>query len=298
MVPETDRTAILELAHRHGIKVTGDIELNDIGLDFRAVLATDETGTAWVLRIPRRPDVLPRAENEARALRLLKGRLPVAVPDWRVFTSELIAYPRLPGTTAITIDPATKQPTWNIDKEAPLFTRSLGTALAALHSVTAAEAAGAGLKVATPAQVRCNCAGEIERIRREIGVATGLWNRWQTWLDDDEAWPPFAALIHGDLYAGHVLVDEAARATGVLDWTEAEVGDPAVDFIFHLMGFGTDGLDRLLIDYEAAGGITWPGMRHHITERLSFIPVKYALFALASGSAEHLAAARVQLGVT
>ena len=84
----------------------GEIERNDLGLDFLAAFMTDETGQAWVLRNPRRPDVLPRAENEARVLGLLKGRLPVEVPDWRIVTPELIAYPPLAGTTAVTVDPA------------------------------------------------------------------------------------------------------------------------------------------------------------------------------------------------
>jgi macrolide phosphotransferase len=249
------------------------------------------------LRIPRRPDVLARAENEARALRLIKGRLPVAVPDWQVFTPELIAYPRLPGTTALTVDPVTKQPTWNIDKESPAFARSFGQALAALHAVPEADATAAGLKVSSPAEARRQVADEIDRVKREVGVADHLMSRWRAWLDDDTCWPPATSLIHGDLYAGHVLVDEASRATGMLDWTEAEVGDPSADFVFHLMGFGEEGLERLLAEYKAAGGKTWPGMRRHIGERLSANPVKYALFALASGLDEHLAAARAQLGV-
>src|SRR3954452_18379336 len=123
MTPPNER-AITAIARRHGLVLVGEIELNDIGLDFRAAFATDESGMEWVLRLPRRPDVLPRAENEARVLRLLKGRLPAEVPDWRIFTPELIAYPRLAGTTALTIDPATKEPTWHIDKEAPAFAAS------------------------------------------------------------------------------------------------------------------------------------------------------------------------------
>lgn len=298
MAPETaqpDPDAIAALARRHGLSLTGETEMNDIGLDFRVAFAADETSRAWVLRIPRRSDVLPRAENEARVLRLLKGRLPVAVPDWQIFTPELIAYPRLPGTTAMTIDPATRQPNWNIDRESPVFARSLGQALAALHGIPAAEAATAGLKVSSAEEVRRAFADEIDRVRREVGIGEALLSRWRAWLED-ASWPPFTALIHGDLYAGHVLVDGTSRATGMLDWTEAEVGDPATDFVFHLMGFGEDGLDRLLSEYEAAGGRTWPGMRHHIAERLSAAPVKYALFALTNGLDEHLTAARAQLG--
>jgi aminoglycoside phosphotransferase (APT) family kinase protein len=35
-------------------------------------------------------------------------------------------------------------------------------------------------------------------------------------------------LIHGDLGAEHVLVD-GDRITGVIDWGDAAIGDPAVD---------------------------------------------------------------------
>jgi macrolide phosphotransferase len=292
-----DKEAIAALARRHGIAAAGAVVVNDIGLDFRAAFVDDEQGRPWVLRLPRRPDVLPRAANEARVLRLLRGRLPVAVPDWRVFTPDLIAYPRLPGATAMTFDPAAKQPVWHIDKDAPLFTTSLAAALAALHGIDPAEAGAAGVRVRSPEDVRRAAAAEIERVRREVGVAEELWRRWRAWLDNDALWPPFTALVHGDLYPGHVLVDADGRATGVLDWTEAEVGDPSVDFMFHWMGFGEAGLDALLRAYEAAGGRTWPGVRGHVAERVAAAPVKYALFALASGLADHLAAARAQLGV-
>ncbi|MBN9522941.1 macrolide 2'-phosphotransferase [bacterium] len=292
-----DEKAIAETARRHGLELAGDIQLNDVGLDFRVAFATDEAGTAWVLRLPRRPDVRPRAENEARVLRFLKGRLPAEIPDWRIFTPELIAYPRLAGTTAITIDPATKEPTWHVDKESPAFSASLARILAALHGTHPADAATAGVKVSTPAQVRRAFADDLDRVKKEVGVGEELWRRWRSWVDDDASWPPFTALVHGDLYVGHVLVDETSRATGVLDWTEAEVSDPTIDFTGHLMAFGRDGLDRLLADYEEAGGRTWPGVRRHTEERLSAFPVKYALFALASGTDEHLDAAKAQLGL-
>lgn len=292
-----DEETIAATARRHGLVLDGNIELNDLGLDFRAGFATDEVGIAWVLRIPRRPDVFPRAENEARVLNLVKDRLPVEVPNWRIFTRELIAYPRLAGTIAVTVDPATKEPAWNIDKEAPAFATSFAQMLAALHCIDPAEAAAAGLRVLSSEGARRAFADNLDRVKREVGIGEGLWRRWRSWLDDDRSWPPFTTLVHGDLHAGHVLVGETFRATGVLDWTEAEVSDPAIDFVYHLLGFGADGLERLLTKYEEAGGQTWPGMRSHIGERLSASPVTYALFALMSGQDEHLDAARAQLGV-
>jgi len=290
-----DRDALVSLARRHDVLLVGDVEVNDVGLDFRAAFARDEGGVEWVLRVPRRPDVLPRAENEARVLKLLRGRLPVAVPNWMVTTPGLIAYPRLAGTTAVTVDPETKEPTWHIDKDSAEFAESLARALAALHGVDPAEAVAAGLKASSPDETRGAFSDDLDRVRREIGVGADLDRRWRAWLDDDASWPPFSALVHGDLHVGHVLVDETSRATGILDWTEAEVSDPAIDFVFHLMAFGEAGLDRLLAVYEAASGRTWPGIRSHVAERLAAFPVKYALFALTSGEAEHLQAARVQL---
>ncbi|SYX54175.1 Uncharacterised protein (plasmid) [Citrobacter freundii] len=45
----------------------------------------------------------------------------------------------------------------------------------------------------------------------------------------------------------------------------------------HLMVFGEEGLAKLLLTYEAAGGRVWPRARHHIAERLAFRAVTYAL---------------------
>ncbi|EPB1316006.1 TPA: phosphotransferase, partial [Klebsiella pneumoniae] len=102
-------------------------------------------------------------------------------------------------------------------------------------------------------------------------------------------------VVHGDLYVGHVLIDNTERVSGMIDWSEARVDDPAIDMAAHLMVFGEEGLAKLLLTYEAAGGRVWPRLAHHIAERLAFGAVTYALFALDSGNEEYLAAAKAQL---
>ena len=37
------------------------------------------------------------------------------------------------------------------------------------------------------------------------------------------------AICHGDLYARHLLVDDAGDLAGVIDWGDCHRGDPAVD---------------------------------------------------------------------
>lgn len=290
---------IRKIAERHGIVLSGPLEIIETGLDFRVAMGDAEDGQAWVLRIPRREAVWFKAEREARVLRFLHGRLPVATPDWRVCSPALIAYPRLPFPTAVSVSAETGKPTWHIDKESSAFVESFAQALAALHTLKINEASAAiGNEMTVSSEPRHRFSEDLDRVKRELGIAEEVERPWRIWLDDDASWPAFTVLTHGDLHVGHVLVDEAHRAMGIIDWTEAEVGDPATDFKFHLMGFGEEGLDRLISKYEAAGGRTWPKIGSHVSARLSASPINYALFALETGNPEHLQEARRQLGLT
>ena len=282
------------LARRHGLAITGDITTNEMGLDFSVAfaLATFEgEERSWVLRIPRRPDAMARATYERRALDFLKPRLPVAIPDWRVFADDLIAYPLLPGQPALTFD-ATYAVTWHMDQGSPSYVEHLGRLIAALHAISPADARAAGLDEVI--DLRADFAGKLDRVRRELGIGAALDRRLSTWFDDT-SWPDFVTVTHGDLYAGHVLVEPDGRPTAVIDWTEARLGDPSIDFTGHATVFGPESLERLIAAYENAGGRTWPRMTAHITERAAAAPVLYGLFALLTQSPDHIAAAKAQL---
>lgn len=84
VVTTADTSQLYALAARHGLKLHGPLTVNELGLDYRIVIATVDDGRRWVLRIPRRAEVSAKVEPEARVLAMLKNRLPFAVPDWRV----------------------------------------------------------------------------------------------------------------------------------------------------------------------------------------------------------------------
>ncbi|HTV26106.1 MAG TPA: macrolide 2'-phosphotransferase, partial [Polyangiaceae bacterium] len=257
---------LLESARREGLELETDAALCDeSGLDFVVVHAHDASGTAWIVRRPRRPNVLESARLEARTLALVRPRLPVAVPDWRVFVDDVIAYPKLLGTTAVSFDPGAG-PRWNlIDPLAPSapFLDSLARAVAALQSIPLDEARDAGVRVSSLADERTWLAGCMQRTREALAPSQALWQRWHGWLESDATWPPDSVMVHGDLHPGHWLLGDDGRLTGILDWTAAQFGDPGTDFGLIHGAFGRSGLETLLDPFQRAGGKTWPGLLEH-----------------------------------
>jgi aminoglycoside phosphotransferase (APT) family kinase protein len=269
-------------------------ELDGSGLDFLVLHGRDAAGTRWIVRTPRRPDVTAAARVEARALALVAGKLPVAVPDWRVHTDEVIAYPRLPGRPAISLEGGA--PTWNLDPAAPsaAFIDSLAGALVALQAISPAQAAAAGLPRKPLDDERRAYREMIETTREALAPRPATVARWHAWLDG-ASWPSRLALVHGDLHPGHLLLDEAGAVSGVLDWTEAHLGDPATDLAMCFGCYGAATFARLLERFEARGGVSWPALAAHAAERWAFFPVLGAAWALRTGSAFALEHARAQL---
>ena len=294
-----NKNKVIEIAHKHAIYVKEDsLTFNQSGLDFLVVFAEDAVGERWVLRFPRREDVLPSADKEKRTLDLIVPRIAVEVPQWRVYTDELIAYRQLTGVPAGTIDHEAMAYVWEIDeKNVPsVFTKTLAEAMVSLHRIQSKAVETANLPVENAEEARKNMMKRMENVRAEFDVNEKLWKRWQDWVNNDTLWPAETCLVHGDLHAGHILIHSSARVTGIIDWTEASVTDPANDFVPHLRTFGEQALRDLILQYEQAGGYVWPNMEKHIIELTAAYPIGIAEFAQKSGLEEYKQMAKQVLG--
>ena len=288
------KETILDLARRAGISLREVTSINELGLDFQTAIGEALDGTKWILRVPRRKDLFSQIQKEQSSLNFLKTKVSFDVPDWKVVTRELVAYPLLPDRPALEVNPLSQEFTWNIDLNSQLYTESLGLILVELHRLTD-EAKKLGVEVKTPETVRRDFLDDLQLIQTELGVPANLENQWRSWIDDDTYWPSFASLIHGDLYAGHTLVDSAGRISGIIDWSEMQIGDSSTDFAGQYVALGEAQLDQLLSVYQATGGKTWPPMKEHIIQRASAAPLKFAVFALNTKNDELILAAKEQL---
>ncbi|UTT44576.1 MULTISPECIES: Mph(B) family macrolide 2'-phosphotransferase [Exiguobacterium] len=292
---------VIEIAKKHNLILKEEtMQFNESGLDFQVVYALDESGVDWVLRLPRREDVMPRTKVEKQALDLVNQYVKYfQAPNWIIYTDELIAYKKLDGVPAGTIDHNIGNYVWEIDinNVPPSFHMSLGRVLAELHSIPSDKAAEFGLIVQTPEEARKSMKQRMNDIKTKFGVGEKLWNRWQSWVNDDEMWPKKTGLIHGDVHAGHTMIDEEANVTGLIDWTEAKVTDISNDFVFNYKAFGEEGLEDLIIAYKEAGGYYWPKMKEHIIELVAAYPVSIAEFAIVSGVEEYVQMAKKALEI-
>jgi len=291
---------VIDIAKKHGLKILPEsLNPNESGLDFQVVFAKDLKGENWVLRFPRREDVLPNAKKEKQILDLIEPRMSVQAPVWEVFSDEIIAYRLLKGTPTGTIDTDAGAYVWKIDeKNVPdTYHDTLARTMVSLHHIDHEEARQAGLSVLGPEELKSSMKERMEKMKAAFGVGEALWSRWQTWLDNESIWPKQTALIHGDLHAGHILIDHEARVTGLIDWTEARVDDPAHNFGVHLTLFGEEALKKLIQSYQNAGGYVWRGMYEHIKEVVATYPIAVAEFAIVSGLKEYEDMARQMLGV-
>jgi aminoglycoside phosphotransferase (APT) family kinase protein len=103
---------------------------------------------------------------------------------------------------------------------------------------------------------------------------------------------PHRVLVHNDLGAEHLLVT-AGRLSGIIDWSDAAVSDPAIDFARLLRDFGPAFLDDVVTAYGGAPD-------EEFGDRVMFLARCAALedlaYGTASGSRAHATAARSSLG--
>lgn len=283
------------LAEEHGLLLTENINFNEMGVDFKVAFALDTDGQEWLLRIPRRDDMGEQIEKEKCILDLVKNRLSVGVPDWKIASSQLVAYPLLADKPVLTFDEKTYELSWNIDKSNSKYVTSLAKILVEIHSIPEIEVRENHLKITNPSDLRGEIANHLQVVKSEIGISEELETRYKRWLDNDTLWPNYTQFVHGDLYAGHVLTSRDGIVSGIIDWSTAHVGDPTVDFSGHATVFGEQSLRLLIMEYEKQGGKTWDKFYEQALERAAAAPLAYGFFALETHDENHIIAAKAQL---
>ena len=203
--------------------------LNDDGED-HAVVILDDT---WVFRFPRADETGSYAAGERRLLEALRRVSPLPIPDYRWIstTGDFAGYPMIPGR-ALSERLFARLPGAVQER----VCEEIGGFLAGLHQLPASLISSSG----GATRATWNGADYARRYQvRRARFAAGLPRELLIRLDRFfESFPQVVdqaprVLIHGDLSEDHILLAPGAdRLGGVIDFTDAGVGDPAFDFTF------------------------------------------------------------------
>lgn len=232
--------------------LVGDPRLLATGWDNSVWLVNDDL----VFRFPRRAIALPGIEREIMVLPELAPRLPITIPaPTRVgrpgphFPWPFVGAPFIHGG-----EPAAMQ----LDGRRAIIGVALGRFLLALHRPSILASWRDRLPHDPMARADMRRRVPLTAQRLDAVQSRGLWRvpaAAERILDDAVALPESdgLALVHGDLHVRHVLMDDAGEPTGIIDWGDACIGDPAIDLSLYWSLLDTEGRSAFA---EAYGAIT------------------------------------------
>ena len=194
-----------------------------------------EVNRDWVFRFPKRADVEAQLLVEMTFLPSLAAQSPpIAIPVFRFrgrpsheFPHHFAGYRRLPGS------PGNRH---GSRIEFGTIALMLAHFLSWLHRVPTGDALALGVADQRLERVLDEAQREaLEGFRTVEKIAPDApldaWRRYVQTTPPPASSPSDFCLVHNDLAAEHVLLDDAgSRITGVIDWSDVAVGDRAIDF--------------------------------------------------------------------
>lgn len=217
------RDAFPELEFTRGV-------LNDLGEDHAVVVLDDR----WVLRFPRSLEAASCAGSERRLLAILRDvvRLPVPAYEFVSAVGDFGGYRMIQG------QPLSEQRFAGLGR--PRQERVLdeiGDFLGALHALPIDALAAADRRIRRGHRPGADYARRFLERRPAFAAAlsTKLLSRVDAFYDGLSRAVDGApnTLVHSDFTEDHILLAPSGdRLAGVIDFTDAGLGDPAFDFTF------------------------------------------------------------------
>jgi aminoglycoside phosphotransferase (APT) family kinase protein len=188
------------------------VEFDD-GADFKVVAIDDE----WIVRWPRHDHAVEELEKEVALLPTLAPLLPVCVPQFEYVSRDpwLVVYRLIHGRPLV-------------DEDA----EGVRAFLDALHGIDVV-----GIPAPQPDWLE-EYRDQADEFRRRVLplLDSGERRKGESLLQDLETLTGFVpTLTHSDIGPEHLIVEDG-RLVGVIDWGDARIGDPAIDYAWLLNG--------------------------------------------------------------
>jgi aminoglycoside 2''-phosphotransferase len=266
-----------------------------------------EVNGSHVFRFPKRRAIDSGLRKEIRLLPALGPALSLPIPQfdfvWQggpQYEGVFVGYPKLPGVPLL--PPPRSRDGETVQVAGP--PRQLGEFLTSLHRVPLSRAIALGISSGDGASWREEYQAFCQTVQRRVGplldeqTQDNLSRVWREFVDDPANFQFQPALIHRDLCGEHILVERMPRCssdlfdpgwgriTGILDWEDAAIGDPAFDFT-GLLDYGPEFVQGILAAYRGPGD---DAMLSRARFYRAIVPCHEVLFGLECGLPQHITA--------
>jgi aminoglycoside 2''-phosphotransferase len=236
-----------------------------------------EVDGQWIFRFARRPEIGDQFRKELHLLPGLADHLPFAIPIPEFIRLDdpdytCMGYRKLNGE-ALSDATAT-----------PAMAAQIASFLNCLHCFTLDALTQVGLLVVEPDDwqtayldfYRWVHVNVLPKVSKSLGKV--ICNLWECFLDTEENFQFKPVPIHGDLGVEHILIDpDHDCLVGVIDWGDAQVDDPALDFTGLLVSCGAKFVSQVLESYAGPlDGRFWERMAFY-RDIIPFHQMRYGL---------------------
>ncbi len=257
-----------------------------------------EINDELIFRFAMRKDVEVRFQKEIHLLPILEQALSTPIPHFdyigRGDTEQsytFVSYRRLEGTLLEDKGITREQ----LSTLAP----ALGVFLSELHRFPPQLAAQSGAENCTPVQWREMYRERYRDIQQRVfplldsDMRTQSAHLWEGFLNTESNFTFQPVFIHGDLGCEHIFCDpQHGCLTGVIDWGDSIIGDPALDFVGLHWGHGQTFTERVLENYQGMIDASfWQRMAFY----LRYQPYAELLYGAYSGNEQILAQGKAGL---
>jgi len=248
------------------------VELLGEGWDFRVF----EVGERWLFRFPKHETSVTKLNMEHKLLAGLHEWVSLPIPYYEYYGQSrarsgqpFAGYRKLPGVPGDRAE--------MVDR--PQVARLLGLFLDTLHTypLNRAEEAGVREEMDMVAHWRNRAFEGLKKIV-DLEVDT---HRLQQYLasNSPSRYEGTPRVVHNDLWTEHVLINpDSGSVNAVIDWGDAAIGDPAVDFAGLYTWYGESWMKSVLEFYPGA-------LDSEVISRARYLATCMAIHGVALGQA-------------
>ncbi len=250
-----------------------------------------EVNDELIFRFALREDVEVRFQKEIQLLPALETALTTPIPHFDYighgdgkYSHTFVGYKRIEGTMLEDRDISEEQ----LAALAP----AIGNFLSELHHFSTQKAAQAGVEQYAALQWRDMYQERFKDIQKRVfpildaDLCRSSEQLWEGFLTTEANFSFQSVFIHGDLGCEHIFCDpQHGSLTGVIDWGDSRIGDPALDFVGLHWGHGRTFTESVLEHYT---GTIDAGFWQRMAFYVCYGPFSELLYGAYTGKEEFL----------